>query len=257
MTYSPEDSSISSSAYDNAYYLESMEGADEFSLSDGRKLSRRLARAFNLANIKPGQRVLDIGCGRGEVTYHSARLNASAHGLDYAQAAIEIANELRRQAVESGLHMYLERAASSCLPYSNDSFDVVFMLDVVEHLYPKDLVATFLEVKRVLRSGGQLIVHTMPNSDYYLWGYPLFRALMKWRGKELPENPRLRWYRGETHVNIQNPRNLRKTLFTAGFSAVKVWLEPLNRSALVRILLSIPPWRWFLINDILGKATKL
>jgi ubiquinone/menaquinone biosynthesis C-methylase UbiE len=256
MTEQRERPTTPDDVYNEFYFLEAMDGAEEFALSGGQKITRRLDYALQIADIQPNQRILDLGCGRGEITFQCAHKHAHAHGLDYSAAAINIANSLKMQARSLGLQMDLERARSDHLPFANGSFDIVFMLDIVEHLYPEELSRTLYEAQRILRTGGQLIIHTMPNADYYNWGYPIYRMLMGWIGRRLPNEPRARWYRGETHVNIQNPRQLKKAVRQSGFFPVDVWLKPQTGTKLCRFVTNLPPWRWILINDILCKARK-
>lgn len=247
---------ISADSYDRAYFLEHMDGADEFVYTQGQTVAPRLHYALQLAHVQPGQRVLDIGCGRGEATWRCAERRGRAHGLDFSWDALQISRQLALRAKEQGLQIELEQASAYHLPFANDSFDTALMFDIAEHLYAEELLATFAQVRRVLKQRGRLIVHTMPNADYYRWGYPVYRALMRLLGHKLPRDPRQRWYRGETHVNVQTPRSLRKALQAAGFVSVKVWLRPLGGSALSRLLLSLYPIRWILCNDILAVAAK-
>ncbi|MCL6649325.1 MAG: glycosyltransferase [Chloroflexi bacterium] len=245
--------SIPPRVYDRAYYLDHMEGAAEFVASGGEALSPRLAFTLELVDCSPGQRVLDLGCGRGEVVWHLARAGVDAHGADFSRDALFIARELRGQGARAP---QLEAATATALPYRDESFDTVLMLDLVEHLYPEELLAAFREVRRVLRPRGRLVVHTMPNADYYRWGYPLYRLLARLAGQRLPKDPRQRWYRGETHVNIQTPRRLRRTLREAGFPVVDVWLEPLTGGRLATLLARPPLLRTLLANDIFAVAEK-
>ncbi|MBE9472464.1 MAG: methyltransferase domain-containing protein, partial [Chloroflexi bacterium] len=80
--------------YDEAYFLGSCEGYTEFIASEGAHLSRRLSQAFEVAEVAPGMRVLDVGCGRGEILRHCARLGAQACGVDYAPVAPRVAWEV-------------------------------------------------------------------------------------------------------------------------------------------------------------------
>jgi len=247
---------IPSETYDRAYFLGHMDGADEFTQTQGEALPLRLEYALKLADARPGQRLLDLGCGRGEMTWQCARRGAQAHGVDYARAALEISAELRARLFTEGISWHLEQAVAYALPFANQSFDAVLMLDIVEHLHTPELLAAFIEVRRILRPEGRLIVHTMPNADYYRWGYPIYRLLMKALGQNLPSDPRQRWYRGETHVNVQSPDRLRRTLQAAGFGAPKIWLKPLTADKRVRWLTGMYPLRWVLCNDILAIAVK-
>ncbi|MCS6800718.1 MAG: class I SAM-dependent methyltransferase [Chloroflexota bacterium] len=238
-------------AYDRAYYLVHMEGAADFVRSGGAVLSPRLVYALELVEHGPGQRILDLGCGRGEVAWHLARSGADVHAVDFSLDALAIVRQLDRNG-----DVRLEAASATALPFRDETIDSVLMLDLVEHLYPDQLRASFREVLRVLRPGGRLVIHTMPNADYYRFGYPLYRALARLAGRTLPRDPRRRWYRGETHVNIQTPRRLRRALAEAGFPVVDVWLHPLTGGRLAKALGTLPGLKAVLCNDILAIAEK-
>ncbi|GIW06776.1 MAG: hypothetical protein KatS3mg060_1581 [Dehalococcoidia bacterium] len=242
---------IPPSAYDRDYYLVHMEGAGEFARAGAGGLTPRLDYALQLVKRGPGQRILDLGCGRGEVAWQIAQSGAEAHGADFSPAALAIARSLDRVGA-----VRLEAASATELPFYDETFDAVLMLDIVEHLYPEQLLATFREVLRVLKPRGRLVVHTMPNADYYRWGYPVYRWLARLAGRSLPRDPRRRWYRGETHVNIQSPRSLRRALREAGFPVIDVWLHPLTGGRLATILSTPPLLRNVLCNDILAVAEK-
>jgi ubiquinone/menaquinone biosynthesis C-methylase UbiE len=249
--------SISHESYDRSYFLDYMDGADVFARTGGRDLAPRLAIALELTSVKPGQRILDVGCGRGEVAGQCSRRGACVHGLDFSRAALEIASHLRIAAAEAKECLYLERASVLNLPFASQEFDRVFMLDIVEHLYPDELLAAFREVRRVMRPNGRLVIHTMPNADYYRWGYPIYRWLIRLMGKRLPRDPRERWYRGETHVNVQSPRALRRTLQKAGFISPRVWLQPISNHSQFSWLIGLPIVNRILCNDILALVEKV
>jgi SAM-dependent methyltransferase len=139
------------------------------------------------------------------------------------------------------------------------------MLDVVEHLYPTELHRALCDLRRVLKPGGRLIIHTMPNTWYYRFGYPAFRFVERIRGKRLPADPRDRWaYLHEVHVNEQNLFLLRRELRRAGFSArvylrsVQSYTEEPNRLVrrIMRLLATMYPFRWIFCNDLFAVATK-
>ncbi len=248
--------------YTLEYYETCCQGYEEFKSSGGERLPMRLAMPLELAQIKAGMRVVDIGCGRGELVLHCTRRGAYTWGLDYARPALGLAQQALKtvfaQSVPCASWALQQANASGALPFASGSVDVVFMLDVVEHLLPHELKAALDETWRILRPGGRLVVHTMPNLWYYHYGYPLYRLLQRLRGQHLPADPRARWKYSHVHVNEQTPTRLRRALLESGFKA-RVWLHPIQSyeyedSRLVRVsmraLAHIYPFRWVFCNDI-------
>ncbi len=86
--------SVPSTLYTEEYFLTACEGYNEFIATEGEHLSRRLKAAFALAAVEPGMKVLDIGCGRGEILRHCANLGADAYGIDYAAVAVNMSQEI-------------------------------------------------------------------------------------------------------------------------------------------------------------------
>ena len=78
--------------YDRDYFLSELcEGFDEF--SDGHGVSHNKSKQVHALAPGPGVRVLDAGCGRGEVLYACANAGAEVAGVDYSQDAVEITRE--------------------------------------------------------------------------------------------------------------------------------------------------------------------
>jgi SAM-dependent methyltransferase len=249
---------ISSSAYTQKYFLGDCAGHDEFRISQGNQLPKRLGRPLEIASIQSGERVLDIGCGRGELAHHCQQGGALVWGLDYAPAALEIARGFQSQ------RLGFQLAKAQRLPFKQASFDTVFLLDIVEHLHHPELQTTFSEVWRVLRPGGKLIIHTMPNLNYYRYGYPIYRGVARLGGRRLPRDPRQRWDFPHLHVNEQTPHDLKLCLQNNNFKS-RVWLENLQdfsqeSSPVLRALMSgatrWPIFKGVFCNDILAVARK-
>jgi SAM-dependent methyltransferase len=242
--------------YDEAYFLSSCEGYAEFVASEGTHLSRRLSQAFEVAEIVPGMRVLDVGCGRGEILRRCVQLGAQAHGVDYASVAV-------RMARETGC---VYQADAKRLPFLDAYFDRVLMFDLVEHLHPWELDQALAEARRVLRPDGRLIVHTAPNVWYDRFAYPLVRFVRTLMGQTLcyPKDPRAIIPANlDVHVNEQSGLSLWRVLRRAGFRA-RVWLDtpPQNRTEgwvfrVARyILFNWCPFHWFFEREVFAVASK-
>ena len=258
--------SISSSEYTRDYYLSSCQGHEEFITSKGRYLPIRLSLPLKLAELSFGLQVVDIGCGRGEIILQCAKQGSIAWGIDYAFPALELAKEaIHDSSDQESMNMIgIQQANAQHLPFMNDSADVVFMLDLVEHLLPEELKRALVETFRILKPGGRLIIHTMPNLWYYHFGYPVYRFIQSLRGEELPEDPRKRWSYSHVHVNEQTPRTLKKALIASGFQT-KVWLQSTvsyeyEKNLIVRrgmeFLTTVPPLRTIFCNDIFAVGIK-
>jgi 2-polyprenyl-3-methyl-5-hydroxy-6-metoxy-1,4-benzoquinol methylase len=111
-----------------------------------------LRRRFLLDRVARGERVLDLGCGEGRFAAELARAGASVLGVDVAEEPLRRARRLHG---ELELHVVPEAGP---WPLEDSSFDVVWAGEVIEHVL--DTAAWLSEVRRVLRSGGRLLLST-------------------------------------------------------------------------------------------------
>jgi SAM-dependent methyltransferase len=112
--------------------------------------ARRLA--FLLAEVRPDDRALDLGCGDGRFTAALAGAGARVVGVEVAQAAVE-----RARAREPDLDLRLA-PIDGPLPLDDGSFDLVWASEVIEHI--ADTARWLSEVRRVLAPGGRLLLTT-------------------------------------------------------------------------------------------------
>lgn len=115
-------------------------------------------QAADLAAIQPGDAVLDVGCGTGELAQRArARTGPTGIvcGIDPSADMIAVARE---KSARMGLDIDYRVAAIEALPFADATFDVVLSSLMMHHL-PEDLKAIGLgEVRRVLKPGGRLLI---------------------------------------------------------------------------------------------------
>ncbi len=111
-----------------------------------------LRRRFLLDAVAPGARVLDLGCGEGAFAAELLRAGADVLAVDVAEEPLRRARaaqpELRTQLIDG----------EGDWDIADASFDVVWAGEVIEHV--ADTARWLSELRRVLRSGGQLLLTT-------------------------------------------------------------------------------------------------
>jgi len=172
-------------------------------------------RALLLGEARPGERVLDLGCGAGRFVAALRDAGADPVGVEVAEAALERA---RRNAPGADLRL---AEPGGGLPLEHRSVDLVWCSEVLEHV--ADTAHLLLEARRVLRPGGRLLV-TVP---FHGRVKGALLALTRFDAHFDPLGQHLRFYtRG----------SLTRTLRHAGFDPVSVrpWGgPPLLRTGLV------------------------
>ncbi len=170
---------VDPSVYTKDYYLTDCTGFNEFKKTFGDKLEPRFKEIVKYLKIKKRMKVLDIGCGRGEMVIHASKKGSDSIGIDYSRESIMLANiAKRKQPFEIQKKIEFKIMDAKKLSFSDSTFDMVILTDVVEHLYQEELKIVFKEIKRVLKNTGSVIIHTAPNKlfndiFYRFYSYPL------------------------------------------------------------------------------------
>ena len=106
---------------------------------------------FQRLGVKPGTRLLDVGCGAGQLALIAARAGARVTGCDISTNWLDKA---RGRAVAQGLQVTFEEGDAESLPYHDAQFDAVISLIGAMFAPRPDRVAA--ELKRVCRPGGMI-----------------------------------------------------------------------------------------------------
>jgi ubiquinone/menaquinone biosynthesis C-methylase UbiE len=111
-----------------------------------RALYREIAR---IAQVAPGMRLLDIGCGAGGFLVEANEARADVAGLDASEALVEIA---RRRLPHAPIHI----GEMEELPFDDQSFDLVTGINSFQ--FAGDVVTALQEARRVCRAGGKVLM---------------------------------------------------------------------------------------------------
>jgi ubiquinone/menaquinone biosynthesis C-methylase UbiE len=104
---------------------------------------------FNRFNLQTGQRLLEIGCGRGEFLSAFQQLGMDCSGVDLSDYNFSNLKDIKIKKVD---------ISKDPLPFKDDYFDVIYHKSLIEHLYSPDHLMK--ETGRVLKPGGRVIILT-------------------------------------------------------------------------------------------------
>ncbi len=131
------------------------------------------------AGLKAGERVLDVGCGTGVLTRLAALAvgpEGEVIGIDPAAKMIAIA---KKNAQSEGSIAEFRLAVIEELPFEDNSFDCVLSSMMLHHLPPDLKEQGLQEVRRVIKSGGRLVLVDLDRPSNPLW-WAIFWPLLFW-----------------------------------------------------------------------------
>jgi ubiquinone/menaquinone biosynthesis C-methylase UbiE len=168
--------------YSKEYYLSDCSGYEEFKKGI---LDRKLKTLIKHIPFKKGSKILDVGCGRGELVLYYAKRGASESiGVDYSEDAIDLARKrLKEQTTSIRKIIRYDLMDAKHIEFKDDYFDIVIMTEVFEHLNSVEQNEVLMEIKRVLKRKGWFVIHTEPNRifndmTYRYWSYPISTLLV-------------------------------------------------------------------------------
>jgi 2-polyprenyl-3-methyl-5-hydroxy-6-metoxy-1,4-benzoquinol methylase len=152
----------------------------------------RINEVLRMIENKRG-RLLDVGFGQGFIEKRASKDRFDLYGIEISQIAVK--------RVEATIDGNFKIGSILEIPFHNNFFDVVLVLEVLEHISPHNTFKGLKEVKRVLKNEGLLIVSVPLNEDL----------------KEMCEegqNP-------NAHVRVYTPELIKAELKIAGFKIQK------------------------------------
>lgn len=119
-----------------------------------RSVAQKLADHYEL---KPGQKVLDVGCGMAHLLYELTQVvpGLIVSGVDVSQYALEHAKEEVRGALQYG--------QAQSLPFDDDEFNLVISVTTLHNLKVYDLQKALREIERVSKGSSYIVVESFRN----------------------------------------------------------------------------------------------
>lgn len=134
-------------------------------------------RIVDEVSLKPGERVLDCGCGTGTLAVIAKREvgpEGGVSGIDLSADQLEIA---RRKAQREELDVIFHEGSIDELPFPDESFDAIFSTLMMHHVPERVKQAAFREMRRVLKPGGRIAIADF-GPPKHLWGWVVFAPLL-------------------------------------------------------------------------------
>jgi len=234
------DSNDVKELYDDEY-LKSLLSTSLHALVDGKyRIHIYNKFSYEYVNTKPSDSsILDVGCGDGDFILALAFHGYNCKGVDFSETLIKAAQ--MKNSINS------LNARFICADINNlsesESFDYIVMNDVIEHLSDRELKSILSKLIRLLRPGGEIIIHT-PNGlclcnetahSFLQYLYKSYlRFVHKFNGFERTIN---QLYYDQIHINIKSYQQLMNFLIPFGLKS-KVFYDEHSRSLLRTVLSS-------------------
>jgi cyclopropane-fatty-acyl-phospholipid synthase len=141
--------------YSCAYYEQEPSGS--FGLDEAQRA--KLDHVARKLDLKPGMRVLDVGCGWGSFVIHAAqRYGAHAVGVTLSQEQAALARE---RVAEAGLDDLVEIRVQDYRDIADGPYDAIASIGMAEHVGYPQLPTYAAHLYRLLRPGGRLLNHAI------------------------------------------------------------------------------------------------
>jgi demethylmenaquinone methyltransferase / 2-methoxy-6-polyprenyl-1,4-benzoquinol methylase len=177
----------------------------------------------------PVERVLDIGCGTGELTRLTARHfpDARVVGMDFTAAMLDVARQRTREFSGAG-RIRFGRGTAMRLPFADRTFDLVTNAFLVRNLV--DLPLALDEMRRVLRPGGVLMILEITEPASPRFGavfHAYFDHVVPWLGAAVDSEGPYR-YLPESLKRLPPRERFLEALGRAGFPRTEASLQSMG-----------------------------
>ncbi|MEJ2164256.1 MAG: methyltransferase domain-containing protein [Desulfobacterales bacterium] len=109
--------------------------------------------------IKPGIKVLDVGCGTGELAANAAKAGAHVAGIDISEGMLQVARKrFEGAALKGKAHLYHAGVTELDELFADNAFDVVTSTLVFSELHPAERIWAMTEFHRILKPSGVLVL---------------------------------------------------------------------------------------------------
>lgn len=181
--------------YDSSDYFQSADLVDH----DSAFQRYRVAKVLAIHEPRPGDRVVDLGCGWGTFDFALADRVGEIVGVDFSERSVALCRQQLEAHPRTNVRFLCADAGDTGLDGS--SFDVALAADLFEHLYPDDSERVAREAFRLLKPGGRFVTWT-PHRGHIL---------------EVLKNRDIILQRDVSHVDYKSMATMQRLLTEAGF----------------------------------------
>lgn len=175
---------------------------------------------LHLLNVKPGEKILDVGCGEGPLMVYCGLLGAEAYGQDLSAPAVEKANSYIKSFGIKGKAIV---GNAKSLEFPDNYFDKAISGDFFEHVNNKDSIEILKEIKRVLKPNGFLVIRT-PNLTYLKFSryFKMLKRLIKIKNPFDVVITHTTGYSPQ-HIGLKTKNEMAKIIRSSGFLNFKFY----------------------------------
>jgi len=161
-------------------------------------------RSLELLNLQKGEKVLEIGFGRGTALIEISKAvgkTGEVFGIDLTPEMVKIA---RTNLAKNKIHnVNIEEGDARSLPYKDNYFDAVYMASTLELLDTPDIPIVLKEIKRVLKTTGRLCIVSIPREGrekslalkLYEWSHRTFQTYASCRPIYVEDSVKIAGYK--------------------------------------------------------------